>query len=394
MEFARNYIKYRYTMRRHPHDWDNWHGEGNIGDAIQCLAVEHLFAEIGISPESLIRINRDAITEYSGSPCVLPMQGWFGYFADIFPFPWSNFITPLFIGFHLTSTGKTRNRFVEAGIHKLMKPFQPIGCRDRSTMLFLRSLGLNAYLSGCLTLTFPRRETFFENGKIFIVDLPDSLKAQLPRSILEESDDSITHFYYFNTYPVTEGDALQYENAARSILDRYRNEARLVITSRIHAALPCIGMGIPVIFISENAQNERVDVLTGLVPVYDKDSIPTINWNPEPVAVEFIQSIQKNIFYTILRGYMVSSEVAPGYFPIPTSPGTPDLNLFNIFELETDRKSLYIHSFFRKKEYDEIIKCIQQYQNKCKNLIRSIKYSYRCKIGSSIVVIFNKLKGS
>jgi len=50
MKFARTRIKYLYTLRRHPHDWANWHGEGNIGDAIQCLALEHLYQEMGIPP--------------------------------------------------------------------------------------------------------------------------------------------------------------------------------------------------------------------------------------------------------------------------------------------------------------------------------------------------------
>jgi hypothetical protein len=374
MRFARSYIKYLYSMRRHPHDWANWHGEGNIGDAIQCIAIERLLTEFGIAPETLVHINRDALSDYAGEPCVLPMQGWFGYFADVFPFPWAKNITPFFTGFHLTSTWESRERFVKSGIPALMKPLQPIGCRDRSTMLFLRSQGLNAYLSGCLTLTFPRRETAPDNGKVFLVDIPEHLQKRFPLHILGIGDESITHFHYFHTYPVTEEGATDYENQARIILERYRKEARLVITSRVHTALPCLGMGIPVIFVTDKDLDERFDVLTGLIPVYNADSLESINWAPEPIDVEFLQCLQKKVFASTLRALSTSVGVAFQGAAEPISP-----QLLSSFEMETDRRQLGGLYKYIKYKAD-----IEQKSKELLALSNELRSSRRWKIGNSI----------
>lgn len=317
VKFARSYIKYLYSMRRHPHDWAKWHGEGNIGDAIQSLAMENLYREMGIAPESLRLIPRDAINTYDGEPCLLPLQGWFGYFADIFPFPWSECITPFFSGFHLTSTWGSRERFVEMGMPDHMRPFQPIGCRDRGTMRFLREQGLSAYLSGCVTLTFPARQSEPEDGKVFLVDVNDEIKQLIPPAILQQADQSITHYHYFSSYPVDEQAALDFEDRARRILGRYRDEARLVITSRIHVALPCLAMGIPVVFLDDKGGDERFDALKGLTPVYTPSEMHMVNWNPPKSDLGPVKQELKRTFFACFKAVLTKHGV-----PLP--PTLPD----------------------------------------------------------------------
>ena len=183
-----------------------------------------------------------------------------------------------------------------------MKAFEPIGCRDRSTCDFLRSLGVNAYFSGCMTLTFDQREKEPENGKIFLVDATRKTLKKLPQAIREQVDTSITHFYYWNQYPVTWQGAQDFENEARRILQRYKEEARLVITSKIHVAMPCVAMGIPVIFIHEDADNVRFDVLNGILPRYTPKDIPFIDWNPKAVDIsELKQALIANASDRLLQ---------------------------------------------------------------------------------------------
>lgn len=183
-----------------------------------------------------------------------------------------------------------------------MKAFEPIGCRDRSTCDFLRSLGVNAYFSGCMTLTFDKREKEPVNGKIFLVDPTRKTLKKLPHWIREQADTSITHFYYWNQYPVTLQGAQDFENEARHILQRYKNEARLVITSKIHAAMPCVAMGIPVIFIHEEADNVRFDVLDGILPRYTPKDMPFIDWNPKAADIsELKQALIANALDRILQ---------------------------------------------------------------------------------------------
>jgi citrate lyase gamma subunit len=300
-KFGRLRIKYLYTLRRHPHDWANWHGEANIGDAIQCLAVESLYKEMGITPDKLALVDRDSIDRYDGETCLVPLQGWFGYFADVFPFPWSERIAPFFSGFHLTPTWSSRERFVAAGIPERMRPFQPIGCRDRGTMYFLRSLGLNAYFSGCLTLAFPKRDSDPKDGKTFLVDLEEETKKLIPRAIMDQVDESITHYHYFSSYPVDDNGALDFEIKARSILQRYRVEAKLIITSRLHAVLPCLALGIPVVFIADRGDDERFDALKGLLPIYKPEDMGKINWNPPKPDVEELKKLTKQLFFRHFR---------------------------------------------------------------------------------------------
>jgi len=38
---------------------------------------------------------------------------------------------------------------------------------------------------------------------------------------------------------------------AQNALDEYREHASLVITTRLHCALPCVAMGIPVVFVGD-----------------------------------------------------------------------------------------------------------------------------------------------
>ena len=340
MKFARSYIKYLYSMRRHPHDWVNWHGEGNFGDAIQSLAMENLYLEMGVAPENLLLIPRDAIDKYDGEPCLLPLQGWFGYFADIFPLPWSKGITPFFSGFHLTSTHGSHERFVERGLPELMRPFQPIGCRDCATMYFLRSQGLNAYFSGCLTLTFDKRRSEPQNGRVFLVDIEDEVKKRIPPAVMKEADQSITHYHYFSTYPVDDKSAMDFEDMSRRILDRYKNEARMVITSRIHAALPCLAMGIPVVFLDDKGGDERFGALKGLIPIYKPHEMSLVNWNPDLPDVEPLKQIVKRNFFICFKAALVKHG-------LPVPPGFPDTEA-----PDPDDQDMYMRSVERLEAYE------------------------------------------
>lgn len=273
-----------------------WKKEGNIGDCIQNIAVEELYKKIGIQPNELTLVNRDNLQNYQGKPIKLVMQAYFSYAYGHFPFPWSDNIYPVFLGFHLNSTNKSRKIFIKKDMFKKLQPFEPIGCRDRNTRDFLISKGIKAYFSGCLTLTLDKRETEPENGKIFVVDVYKKAFKKLPKEILDKADFSITHVYPWDkNKEIDYNDAIEFENKAREILKIYKEQASLVVTSRIHVAMPCIAMGIPVVFIAKNVNNERFDVLQGIVPIYDYRDIKYINWNPEaPDISEFKKVVIEN----------------------------------------------------------------------------------------------------
>lgn len=300
MRYSRIGNRYKYEMQKHPLDWERWPRDGNIGDCIQSLAVKNLYDELGIAPVGIV--NRDDLDCYCGEETVLPFQSWFGNYAGIFPLPWSEKIRPVFIGFHLSKINGTRDTFIQKGLAEKFKECGPIGCRDRSTRDFLLSNGVDAYLSGCMTLTFPKRSVAPTDGRVFLVDLTPAALEIVPDEIRDSADASITHFYYFSEYPVTEKGAGEFEKEAVRILARYEREAKMVVTSKIHCAMPCIAMGIPVIFIHEDVNNERFDILDGIIRRYSPSEASEIDWNPEAANIdELIEGIKNNAFFQIRR---------------------------------------------------------------------------------------------
>ena len=268
-----------------------WNMNGNIGDCIQSIAVENLLVKLGIPKDDLVKVNRDEIHEYDGEKCILPMQAWFCNYFGVFPLPWTDAIRPVFIGFHLSDGEGTRDLFLMREVDKKMKQFVPVGCRDRSTALYLRKNGIDAYFSGCMSMTLERRPSPAPHGRIFAVDISPRIRKRLPKYIAEQADFSISHNYFFNNFPISLEAEHQFEQEARRTLERYRNEAKLVITSRVHTALPCMAMGIPVIYICDIVNDSRFDMFWGLLPIHSCHDMRFIDWDPEPVDMETMKEL-------------------------------------------------------------------------------------------------------
>src|SRR5262249_6824839 len=89
----------------------------------------------------------------------------------------------------------------------------------------------------------------------------------------------------------------EYLAEAKSLLAFYRTRARLVITTLLHCALPCIGMGIPVVVFlprpqydfQETSDSERFSGLMRIAPVHRFADTGDVDWNPRPIDVEPIK---------------------------------------------------------------------------------------------------------
>jgi hypothetical protein len=204
---------------------------GNIGDDLQSLAAcQHLPTPPAVS------VNRDKIHRYFGHPIALIMNGWFSGNAEAWP-P-SPSIYPVFVGFHVCD----RLKPAVARHARYLKFFEPIGVRDAATAHFLQSLGVKTETTYCLTLTFPQRDRAPLDGQTFIVDA-DSIA--IPRSLCKGAI-RMTH----RIPPLEPNPTLAF---AQKLLNMYRDRASLVITTRLQAALPCLAMGIPVVFFGSPA---------------------------------------------------------------------------------------------------------------------------------------------
>lgn len=296
MKLAKLYYKYIYPFKKRYNDF-GWTGGGNLGDNVQTLAVLNVYKSIRaeLLPHEMVLINRDEMKSYHGEDVVLLMQGWFGKPWGDFEWPPSPQIHPVFTGFHLANNEKTRQQFQSQGGIEYLKQFEPIGCRDLNTRDYLLQHGVNAYFSGCNTLTFPKRETEPIDGKVYIVDVDPKWHTKIPQS-LRSAAIYVSQGFYFNQYPPTDDEAIAVEHEANSLIEEYRDKARLVVTSRIHCAMPCLAMGIPVIFLCNGYNRDaRFSVLQHFIPTYTIDDIDNINWEPHPITFEPLkQAMIKN----------------------------------------------------------------------------------------------------
>lgn len=239
----------------------------NVGDNVQSLAAKQFLPRVDEF------INREKLGDYRGGKTKLIMNGWFTH--NIHNWVPSDDIEPLFVSFHMNNSAAPY-MLSEKGIAYLKK-HEPIGCRDQFSADTLKEKGIDAYFTGCLTLTLDtyKVDDSERGDDIYIVDplysYPTLEKVtydykRFLRSILDgklfklgkkkkhlegfiDSDLLKTAKYVNQEPPANSHTDAEKFALAEEILHKYAR-ARLVITSRIHCALPCLAMGTPVIFVN------------------------------------------------------------------------------------------------------------------------------------------------
>ena len=277
-------------------------GEGiNIGDYIQSIAARQFL------PAPYLYLNREHLNEYKGDSVKLIMNGWYMHHPENFP-P-SDTIEPLLVAFHINTLAK--EKMLSEKTIEWLKKHEPIGCRDHYTEKLLKEKDVDAYFSGCLTLTLgdiykrdnPSDNIYFVDpavysGKdnpfyIFKVLIFLLCNLRLVRKICSKkfSNNSFVNIYrsaafsfqynklfpkhvlesaeYINQYYSGKDSEDFYFKEADILLKKYAN-AKLVVTSRIHCALPCTGFETPVLYIHEKIQSEISTCrLDGLIDLFN-----------------------------------------------------------------------------------------------------------------------------
>lgn len=266
----------------------------NMGDWVQTIAMEMLYNEWGI--DNYIKVSRNDAHGYDGEYVVLPINGFNTFVNKVSyktnTFPLSAKIIPVFFSFHL------HDSVIDSKIKDQFKRYEPIGCRDEETMRNMRNNGIEAYLSGCVTALFPKREDK-EYTKICGVDLPKGIEKYMPDNIKNDLE-CYSALYRINRTDgpdiMTEKESMESYNTAKKMLYYYRNNAALVITSRLHVASPCMAMGIPVILVKEDFDG-RFSWIDKFLPLYGRDEWEKIDWNPAPVEYEEFKKKVKDFLY-------------------------------------------------------------------------------------------------
>lgn len=309
-------------------------GGQNIGDYVQSLAAKQFIPE----RSEILYVKRDHLNEYNGDPIKLIMNGWFSHIPENFK-P-SDKIIPLFIAFHLNSTVKDKILTPENITY--LKKYEPIGCRDKYTANLLNEKGIKAYFSGCLTLTLGMKyKNEHKTDDVYFIDpfigtdvsifaIVNSLLISFPHYLLLKRIQKNMIFqkgikgyikaslfytqyskifgknvlkkakYLHNQYHCDSEE--EYFKSAENLINLY-SSAKLVVTSRIHAALPCTGLETPVIFINNLNDSElstcRFDGLIDLFNVINHDGKKLINNNDIKIS-----NIKINQRYKILKENM------------------------------------------------------------------------------------------
>jgi hypothetical protein len=305
-------MKYGYLFYRKPLRSEKKERPMNMGDPIQSLAAINLFREMGIPEEDIIPVDRYDTAIYDGDEVILSVNCADNFEYRCYPtayFPFSPKIKPLMVSFHL-------DRKVREDELIFFKKYGPVGCRDEYTLNFMRELGVEAYLFGCLTITFSRRKETEHQNKVFLVDCPSALVEYIPKdlhigaitlsNILKVKSKS-------NDNRITKEEAESYHKKAYEQLWRLRDEAKLVVTSKLHVATPCLAMGIPVILAKENNFDIRFGFIDKFLPLYIKEHYHEINWSPVPQNIEKEKALVKECFFSSVRAAAARSRVSAMY---------------------------------------------------------------------------------
>lgn len=217
----------------------------NIGDEIQSVAAMRFLPQIDYY------IHRERIDKFAsdnGEKVKLIMNAWWMWNPKHFP-PSAD-IEPLLVSMYIRD--KIRDRFLTPDTIEFFKKNGPVGCRDLSTMNFLQENGIEAYFTGCLTLTLQANQHIKETrGGDYI------LCVDVPEKIVKEIKTRTNRPVYDITRMLTVSvNSVQRLELARIMLYIYHN-AHCVVTPRLHVALPCVAFETPVALLKLENMDRR-----------------------------------------------------------------------------------------------------------------------------------------
>jgi len=205
----------------------------NSGDEIQSVAAAQFLPVVSKLVDRDVGVTRSHETFIANA--------WWG--AN-FKWPPPEGSHPIILAAHYSSAGKrVLEREADWFRTHYNKEVGLVGARDLGTLQALKALGIRAYFSACLTLTFNIRASAAARDRVVIVDVPD-LRALPPRA----RNNALV--LKANVDPAVKGSREARLAWAFKNLRTIGERARLVVTSRIHIALPALAQGVPVVFVT------------------------------------------------------------------------------------------------------------------------------------------------
>lgn len=228
-----------------------YNGTDNLGDEIQSLAARQFLPQVDYF------IDRDLLTvaDEDSEEIKVIMNGWYihsrnGAIAQPNPR-----IKGLVTSMHITPSVKPV--MLQGVWREYLTQYGPVGCRDFYTLGAVRKAGLNAFFSGCMTLTLNRPEVERDHDLVLINDTPEKIAQSISAKTKKK-----TKYLCHSGYAETNID-LRFKKAEELL--RLYASASCVVTSRLHCALPCLAIGTPVLLVNTALDSERFAGLSSFV---------------------------------------------------------------------------------------------------------------------------------
>jgi len=247
---------------------------GNIGDDVQSLALSqnHILGK----PD--LWMDRDQFSDYAGEgPVDLVANGFFlcSDRTGKLSFPPPPNISARYVALcasNVPNTDESVAHFRESG---------PVGCRDLHSVKWCHNRGLEHYFASCPSCLLERNfdspgnsvAGYDPNGPIVLVDVNPK---RLPPF------GSSNRRFLCLTNRVHPGRFSNQESRFDALRQRWRvfRSASLVVTNRLHVAMPCLGLGVPVVMVEADSLAFRLTALPDWLKIHKKSELSRVNLDP------------------------------------------------------------------------------------------------------------------
>jgi hypothetical protein len=219
----------------------------NLGDDVQTYAATKLLPQVDYIID---REHLDSFESENDEPVATIMAAW--WFWQKWNWPPSPSIVPLLTSMHINNYDiynrgtPVKDHWLDGLGREYLDAYGPVGVRDESSLEFFKERGIDTYFSGCITLTLPKQKTTDDAGQyVCLVDLNETLKAKAMQ-LLENTGLRVVEVSHRCHYRGTEATLEERMSKVEETLTLYQN-AKCVITRRLHVSLPCLAMEVPVL---------------------------------------------------------------------------------------------------------------------------------------------------
>lgn len=366
----------------------------NLGNEIQSIAARRFLPRVDyfIEHHTVDRFDEDTDVKTI-------MNAWYLNCPEAWP-PSRN-IDPLLVSMHFNSVKSTEKAVLSKESREYFRDYGPVGCRDVYTQEFLNDNGIDAYYTGCLTLTLDTggkyNEPDEENQYILInADASDKLisylKDRTDKKIYAINQDFAPSFE--KAFPGKIPKSLYnhtsyYDNIeklflAENMLRLYEN-ASCIITDRLHCALPSLALKTPVLLFNTRRKQERFDGLRNLLRVTNlkeyMDDFKIFDVNDPPQNSDEYLGVRDELIKTCRK---FTGHINDTCYEVKSYNELLDKNALLFSKNAGDTRDYIVDVLNMAEEYEEKIKKQEQIISEQKALIEELKSSKSWKMTSPI----------